>query len=183
MQQATQSQTPDAAAIRAQIREQVRQQVQAAQAQARAAREIARQAAQQAEQAQHGVTAPPAPPAPIPGVPDVPYIPQIPGTQPPFELPYGMRTTIEHVAIGFFVMVAALFFIVPIARAFARRIDKKPVPAPLDQGLAQQLARIENSVDSMAIEIERISEAQRYMVRLQSDRGAPAALPSQQAAG
>jgi len=183
MQQATQSQTPDAAAIRAQIREQVRQQVQAAQAQARAAREIARQAAQQAEQAQHGVTAPPAPPAPIPGVPDVPYIPQIPGTQPPFELPYGMRTTIEHVAIGFFVMVAALFFIVPIARAFARRIDKKPVPAPLDQGLAEQLARIENSVDSMAIEIERISEAQRYMVRLQSDRGAPAALPSQQAAG
>jgi len=161
----------------------VRQQVQAAQAQARAAREIARQAAQQAEQAQHGVTAPPAPPAPIPGVPDVPYIPQIPGTQPPFEFTYGIRSTVEHVAIGFFVMIAALFFIVPIARAFARRIDKKPVPAPLDQGLAEQLKRIENSVDSMAIEIERISEAQRYMVRLQSDRGAPAALPSQQAAG
>jgi len=173
MQQATQSQTPDAAALRAQIREQVRQQVRAAQAQAR-------EAVQQAEQAQHGVTAPPAPAAPIP---DVPYIPQIPGTQPPFEFTYGMRSTIEHVAIGFFVMIAALFFIVPIARAFARRIDKKPVPAPLDQGLAEQLKRIENSVDSMAIEIERISEAQRYMVRLQSDRGAPAALPSQQAAG
>ena len=176
MQQATLSQTPDAAALRAQIREQVRQQVRAAQAQAR-------EAVQQAEQAQHGVTAPPAPAAPIPGVPDVPYIPQIPGTQPPFEFTYGIRSTVEHVAIGFFVMIAALFFIVPIARAFARRIDKKPVPAPLDQGLAEQLKRIENSVDSMAIEIERISEAQRYMVRLQSDRGAPAALPSQQAAG
>ncbi len=173
MQQATQSQTPDAAALRAQIREQVRQQVRAAQAQAR-------EAVQQAEQAQHGVTAPPAPAAPIPGVP---YIPQIPGTQPPFEFTYLMRSTVEHVAIGFFVMIAALFFIVPIARAFARRIDKKPVPAPLDQGLAEQLKRIENSVDSMAIEIERISEAQRYMVRLQSDHGAPAALPSQQAAG
>ncbi|HEV2179139.1 MAG TPA: hypothetical protein VGR59_02410 [Gemmatimonadaceae bacterium] len=182
MQQATQSQTPDAAAVRQQIRDQVRQQVQAAQAQARLAREQARQAIQQAEAAQHGQTAPPAP-GPIPGVPDAPYIPQIPGTQPPFELPYGVRTTVEHVAIGFFVMIAALFFIVPIARAFARRIDKKPVPAPLDQGLAEQLKRIENSVDSMAIEIERISEAQRYMVRLQSDRGASTALPSQQAAG
>lgn len=175
MQQATQSPTPDAAALRAQIREQVRQQVQAA-------REQARQAVQQAEQAQHGVTAPPAP-GPIPGVPDFPEIPQFPGTQPPFIFDTGMRMTVEHIAIGFFVMVASLFFIVPIARAFARRIVSKPVVAPLDQGLSEQLKRIENSVDSMAIEIERISEAQRYMVRLQSDRGASTALPSQQAAG
>jgi len=173
MQQATQSQTPDPAALRAQIREQVRQQVQAAQA----------QAVREAEQAQHGQTAPPAPPGPIPGVPDAPPIPQIPGTQPPFEFPYGMRTTIEHVAIEFFVMIVAIFFVVPIARAFARRIDKKPVASPLDQGLTEQLKRIENSVDSMAIEIERISESQRYMVRLQSDRGASAALPSQETAG
>ncbi|HTL94818.1 MAG TPA: hypothetical protein VL157_04710 [Gemmatimonadaceae bacterium] len=183
MQQATQSQTPDPAALRAQIREQVRQQVQAAQAQARAAQEQARQAVREAEQAQHGQTAPPAPPGPIPGVPDAPPIPQIPGTQPPFEFPYGMRTTIEHVAIEFFVMIVAIFFVVPIARAFARRIDKKPVASPLDQGLTEQLKRIENSVDSMAIEIERISESQRYMVRLQSDRGASAALPSQETAG
>jgi hypothetical protein len=173
MQQATQSQTPDPAALRAQIREQVRQQVQAAQA----------QAVREAEQAQHGQTAPPAPPGPIPGVPDAPPIPQIPGTQPPFEFPFGMRTTIEHVAIEFFVMIVAIFFVVPIARAFARRIDKKPVASPLDQGLTEQLKRIENSVDSMAIEIERISESQRYMVRLQSDRGASAALPSQETAG
>lgn len=182
MQQATQSPTPDAAALRAQIREQVRQQVQAAQAQARAAEQQAQQAVRQAEQAQHGQAAPPAP-GPIPGVPDIPPVPQIPGTEPPFYFEPGMRMTVEHIAIGFFVMVASLFFIVPIARAFARRIVSKPMPAPLDQGLADQLKRIENSVDSMAIEIERISEAQRYMVRLQSDRGASTALPSQQAAG
>lgn len=164
MQQATQSQVPDAAALRAQIREQVRQ------------------AVRQAEQAQHGIAAPPAP-GPFPGVPETPQIPQIPGTEPPFVFDNAMRMTVEHVAIGFFVMVAALFFIVPIARAFARRIVSKPVAAPLDQGLADQLKRIENSVDSMAIEVERISEAQRYMVRLQSDRGAAAALPSQQTPG
>lgn len=183
MQQATQQQTPDAAALRQQIRDQVRQQVEAARAQARAARDQARQAAQQAEQAQHTQTAPPAPGL-APGVPPIPEIPQIPGTtQPPFVFDPAMGARVEHIAIEFFVMIVAIFFVVPIARAFARRIDKKPVAGPLDQGLTDQLKRIENSVDSMAIEIERISEAQRYMVRLQSDRGAPAALPSQQSAG
>lgn len=180
MQQATQSQTPDAAALRQQIRDQVRQQVEAARAQARAARAQAQQAGQAAQQ---GPTAPPAPPGPIPGVPVIPEIPQIPGSQPPFDFGPAIAARVEHIAIEFFVMVVAIFFVVPIARAFARRIDKKPVVSPLDQGLAEQLKRIENSVDSMAIEVERISEAQRYMVRLQSDRPASAALPSQQTAG
>jgi hypothetical protein len=180
MQQATQSQTPDAAALRQQIRDQVRQQVEAARAQARAARAQAQQAGQAAQQ---GPTAPPAPPGPIPGVPVIPEIPQIPGSQPPFDFGPAIAARVEHIAIEFFVMVVAIFFVVPIARAFARRIDKKPVVSPLDQGLAEQLKRIENSVDSMAIEVERISEAQRYMVRLQSDRPGSAALPSQQTAG
>lgn len=182
MQQATQSQTPDAAALRQQIRDQVRQQVEAARAQARAARAQAQQA-EQAAHAQQGPTAPPAPPGPIPDVPVIPEIPQIPGSQPPFDFGPAIAARVEHIAIEFFVMVVAIFFVVPIARAFARRIDKKPVASPLDQGLTEQLKRIENSVDSMAIEVERISEAQRYMVRLQSDRPASTALPSQQTAG
>lgn len=186
MQQATQTQSPDAAA---QIRAEVRAQVEAARAQARAAREQARQAAQQAQQAaraQQGQTAPPAPNVAIPGnieIPAIPPIPQVPGTSmPPFVFDPGMGARVEHIAIEFFVMIVAIFFVVPIARAFARRIDKKPMPAPLDKPLSEQLQRIENSVDSMAIEIERISEAQRYMVRLQSDRTASPALPPQQAA-
>ena len=175
MQQATQTQVPDAAALSRQIREQVRQQVRAAQEQAVVAREQARHAQQAVQQ---GQTAPPAPP---PGVPDVPVIAGT--TVPPFTVdPFIVNGRLEHIAIGFFVMVASLFFIVPIARALARRIASKPMVAPLDQGLADQLKRIENSVDSMAIEIERISEAQRYMVRLQSDRGGSPALPPQHAA-
>jgi hypothetical protein len=56
------------------------------------------------------------------------------------------------------------------------------VSSGLDAGLTSQLQRIENNVDSMAIEIERISEAQRYMVRLQSERaGQPALAPKQPA--
>ena len=177
MQQATQTQVPDAAALSRQIREQVRQQVRAAQEQAQVAREQARHAQQAGQQAQ---AAPPAPP-PLPGVSDAPLVAGT--TVPPFTVdPFIVNGRLEDIAIAFFVMVASLFFIVPIARALARRIVSRPTPAPLDQGLADQLKRIENSVDSMAIEIERISEAQRYMVRLQSDRGGSPALPPQQAA-
>ncbi|HXE61569.1 MAG TPA: hypothetical protein VN607_12720 [Gemmatimonadaceae bacterium] len=179
MQQATQTQTPNAAA---QIRAEVRAQVEAARAQARVARDQAREAARQAQQAaqaaQQGVPAPPPPPA-IPGPSETP---QIPGTVPPYDFGPFIGARVEHIAIEFFVMVVAIFFVVPIARAFARRIDKKPVATPLDHSLTEQLQRIENSVDSMAIEIERISEAQRYMARLQSDRPASPSLPPQQAA-
>ena len=38
------------------------------------------------------------------------------------------------------------------------------------------LKRIEHAVEAMAIEVERISEAQRYMARLESERGADPAL-------
>ena len=57
-----------------------------------------------------------------------------------------------------------------LAERFARRIDKKPVANAVDAGVMAQMQRIENTVDSMAIEIERISEAQRYMARLQSGK-------------
>jgi len=173
VQQATQQQV-DAATLSRQIREQVRQQVQAAQAQARAAREQARAAQEQAQQAAQSQTAPPAPP-PVPEVAS--------GTSvPPFNIDPFIPARAEHIAVEFFAMMVAIFFVVPIARAFARRIDKKPVATPLDHSLTEQLQRIENSVDSMAIEIERISEAQRYMARLQSDRAAAPALPPKQAA-
>ncbi|HEY7895119.1 MAG TPA: hypothetical protein VIC24_09490 [Gemmatimonadaceae bacterium] len=181
MQQGTNTQTPDAAALRNQIREQVRAQVEAARAQARAARDQARQAAQQAEHA--APAAPPPPPIELPGGVEIPQIPPMTNTGvPPFVFDPGMGARVEHIAVEFFVAIVAIFFVLPIARAFARRIDKKPVATPLDRSLGEQLQRIENSVDSMAIEIERISEAQRYMARLQSDRSASPALPPQQAA-
>jgi hypothetical protein len=48
--------------------------------------------------------------------------------------------------------------------------------------VADQLQRIETAVESMAIEVERISEAQRYLTKLQSGQLQPAALPPRQGA-
>jgi hypothetical protein len=150
-----------AAELRAQIRQQVRDQIEAARAQARAAQEQAR-AAQEA--AQQGAPAPP-------GVVMVP--PLGPDMIPP---------QVVDISIAFFVMIAVIIVGLPLARAFGRRLDRKAVPPALDPGIVSQLQRIENTVESMSIEIERISEAQRYMARLQTERNNEhASLPPRQA--
>lgn len=46
-----------------------------------------------------------------------------------------------------------------------------------DVALTQQLARIESAVDAISLEVERISEAQRFSARLQAE-GATARLPA-----
>lgn len=114
--------------------------------------EAAREQALAARNAQGGTTI---------GVPTPPFEPVIP--------PQAV-----DIVIAFFVMIAVIAIGKPIARAYARRVERKPVPQ-LDAGLADQLQRIEHTVDSMAIEVERISEAQRYMAKLQTERmvGAP----------
>jgi hypothetical protein len=141
----------------AQIREQVRQQVHD---QIQAARQQARDAQAQAARAQamnasaQGITVVPVPPQP-PGIPS------------------------EAVTLGiaFFVMVVLIVVGLPIARAIARYFDRRSTTPALSSGVADQLQRIEQAVDAMSIEVERISEAQRYMARLESERHAePAAL-------
>ena len=81
------------------------------------------------------------------------------------------------ISIAFFVMIAVMVVGWPIARAFGRRIERRGQVATLDAGTMEQLQRIEQAVDAMAIEVERISESQRFMARLQRDTAAQA-LPS-----
>lgn len=59
----------------------------------------------------------------------------------------------------------------PLARAFARRIDaSKSAPAGLPQDVVDRLDRIERAVESVALEVERISEGQRFVTKLLADR-------------
>ncbi len=140
----------------AEIREQVRQQVQEAQQRAAEAQRAAREAAGQ-NPSEAVVLVPPAPPLP-----------------PQLDV---MPAQVFDIVIFFLITLAVIIIGLPIARAVGRRIDRKPYKQPLDPGLSSQLQRIENTVDSMAIEIERISEAQRYMARLQTERAEPTSLP------
>jgi hypothetical protein len=69
-----------------------------------------------------------------------------------------------------------LFFITlmvigwPIARAMGRRIDRRSAGAPAMPDSEARLARIENAVEAIAVEVERVSENQRFATRLLSER-------------
>lgn len=81
-------------------------------------------------------------------------------------------------AVGLFGSVA--FTIRTIADAWGRRQDRRADAASSDH-VAARLERIETAVDTIAIEVERIAEAQRFMARLSSERDAqrlPSSTPS-----
>lgn len=85
------------------------------------------------------------------------------------------------ISIAFFVMIAAVFIGTPLARAFARRMDRKPVAPPArSPDVVARLDRIEQAVDAIALEVERVSEGQRYVTKLMAE---PRALPSPNDAG
>ena|GEM_PF-523195 len=63
---------------------------------------------------------------------------------------------------------------------FIRRRSKQPLPAVevtkrLDDVL-ERLARLENGIDATAVEVERISEAQRFTARVLAERSAAPSL-------
>lgn len=81
--------------------------------------------------------------------------------------------------VGGIFIVAVLL---PISLAFARRIWRRggAVASSLPPEVMDRLTRLDHAVDSIAVEVERIGEGQRFVTRVLSDRGtaAPAALGS-----
>lgn len=75
----------------------------------------------------------------------------------------------DIVAIGgFFFTVIVLALGIPIVRVWAAR--KKEEPHPKVLAVDARLERMERAIDSMAIEIERISESQRFVTKLLAER-------------
>jgi len=74
------------------------------------------------------------------------------------------------ISLAFFFTIAAIIIGLPIARAFARRMDRKGGTAQIPSEVSSQLAQLNQSVDAIALEIERISEGQRFTTRLLSEQ-------------
>lgn len=65
-----------------------------------------------------------------------------------------------------------------VVEAVMRRVDTRKASASLPPMMDDRLARIEQAVDAIAVEVERVSEAQRFTTRLLSERADPGrALP------
>ena len=77
------------------------------------------------------------------------------------------------------VAIVSVFVLAPIALTISRFIWKRSLPrerAPVaDVATQQRLEQLQQCVDTIAIEVERISENQRFVTRLLSDRTSPAA--------
>ena len=84
-----------------------------------------------------------------------------------------------EISKAFFGMLAVIIIGLPLARAFARRMDRRGGArdqSPSD--LSPRLERIEQAIEAVAIEVERVSESQRYATKVMSElRALPAPNP------
>jgi hypothetical protein len=58
----------------------------------------------------------------------------------------------------------------PIVRLITKWLEPRPVPPRELSAINGRLERIEAAVDAIAVEVERISESQRFTARLQSEQ-------------
>jgi hypothetical protein len=72
------------------------------------------------------------------------------------------------VAIVAIIMVGLL----PILRALGRRMERQGQQGDVPIDVTARLERIERAVEAVAIEVERISEGQRFTTKLLSERSA-----------
>lgn len=72
--------------------------------------------------------------------------------------------------LGSLTIIGAVLF--PIARALGRRIEGKSQVAQISPATDARLDRIEHAVEAIAVEVERISEGQRFTTKLLADRAA-----------
>jgi hypothetical protein len=75
-------------------------------------------------------------------------------------------------------IVGTIFVLFPLALAFARLLWRRALhpakPLPPSPELAGRLDRMEQGIEVIALEVERISEGQRFVTRLLSDSAARA---------
>ena len=92
---------------------------------------------------------------------------------PEIVIPLGAFATAIICAIG-----------IPLARAYARRMDADARNPRIPTEVASRLERMEQAIEAVAIEVERISEGQRFTTKLLSEgRGAAIAPASSSGQG
>jgi hypothetical protein len=82
------------------------------------------------------------------------------------------------VPLGFFATAIIVVIGVPMARAFSRRMDAQSRNPQIPSEVAARLERMEQAIDSVALEVERISEGQRFTTKLLSEGKGPSGASS-----
>jgi hypothetical protein len=75
---------------------------------------------------------------------------------------YVIQNSIQMIVYG----LVAIVIGGPFARVLARRLDRRDVHPQELRAIEERLARIEATVESTAVEVERVSELQRFTSRV-----------------
>ncbi len=92
------------------------------------------------------------------------------GTGSPFpsDIPPGVQSIATTAIVGFCLMIAA-YPVFGFLKALVNRSATRQVALP-SRDTTDRLTRIEAAVDAMSVEVERISEGQRFVTRVLSER-------------
>jgi len=87
------------------------------------------------------------------------------------ELPpavYRLAHGAQQTAFSLMGLLAAIIILGPFARMIARRMERRAETAPSTDTLAlhRELQQLQQSIDAMSVEVERISESQRFQSKL-----------------
>jgi len=74
-------------------------------------------------------------------------------------VPITLFATFPIMAIGY-----------PLARAYAKKMERGADVPRIPSDVSARLERMEQAIDSIAVEVERISEGQRFTTKLLSER-------------
>jgi len=87
----------------------------------------------------------------------------------------------EDIVIPIAGMITGIIMVIgfPLAIVYARRMWHTPAAPPPSREVIERLDRMEHAIDAIAVEVERISEGQRFTTKLLSERGeaVPRSLP------
>lgn len=191
LQQAAQAATDasvNATDLATQIRAQVNQQLKQAGLSDQAAKSAADAAAQGvtgAKISKNGKTitvqtphAPVAPVAPIAapvmvGDADAP----VTSTTVPTDTPLDIPPRVQDLGFALFLMIAVIAIGKPLVRVFGNIIERRALKTAMPAEFGARLERIEQGIESVSIEVERISESQRYLLKVQKPAAEQMELP------
>jgi len=112
--------------------------------------------------------APVAPVAPVAPIEQVEPVIAGSSTTVPEDQPFDIPPRVESLGYAFLLMLAVIAVGKPLARAFGTIIERRAIKPAMPPEFGGRLERIEQGIEAVSIEIERISESQRYLLKVQS---------------
>jgi hypothetical protein len=82
----------------------------------------------------------------------------------------------DLVPFGFFAMVTIVAIGTPLVRGLVKRWERNDATPAVPSDVSARMERMEHAIDAIAVEIERISEGQRFTTKLLAETRQPDAL-------